>query len=270
MKTYKTIQILFLILTVILLTQQVFALVTIDIDIQPQFGVGEKISLNYTFESSKAEQVNYVVSVNCPNAPQSLLEIRTAQFDKDVPFEEKYVYLEITDDIEPQTCTAYVEIISPIEQTVSKNFIIVTDPSFSFSIELDKKVFVQKEEIHLDYNSDVDSPSMLATLIYPDGTIKQINLPTLIKAEQIGTYTLDLTASKEGYKTISKKEQFAVIEKHAEIEEADFPDTPVADLSEDYDLPEEDDSEKGMVSFYKEIIQNFLEKIIGFFKALFE
>jgi hypothetical protein len=55
-------------------------------------------------------------------------------------------------------------------------------------------------------------------LTLPDKTIQQINLPTSIKAEQIGTYELEITASKQGYKTITTKEQFAVIKKEAEIE----------------------------------------------------
>ena len=42
-------------------------------------------------------------------------------------------------------------------------------------------------------------------------------MPTSIKAEQIGTYELEVTASKEGYKTITKKEQFGVIEGGVEI-----------------------------------------------------
>ena len=42
-------------------------------------------------------------------------------------------------------------------------------------------------------------------------------MPTSIKANQIGTYTLKVTASKEGYKTKTLSTQFGVIEKEAEI-----------------------------------------------------
>ena len=88
---------------------------------------------------------------------------------------------------------------------------------FYFEIDLDKKVFVQNENIYLDYTSSIESPIIFSTLIYSDKTTEQIILPTTILAEQIGTYEIEVIASKEGYKTIIKKEQFAVIEEEAEI-----------------------------------------------------
>jgi len=54
-------------------------------------------------------------------------------------------------------------------------------------------------------------------MTYPNNTKRQLTLPSSIKAEQIGTYTLEAIASKQGYKTMNIKEQFGVIEKEAEI-----------------------------------------------------
>lgn len=81
----------------------------------------------------------------------------------------------------------------------------------------ESKVFVQDENVYLFYSSDADNPSVTATLTHPDGTTRTLNLPESVRAEQIGTYVLDVTASKQGYKTASVKEQFGVIEKEAEI-----------------------------------------------------
>ncbi len=81
------------------------------------------------------------------------------------------------------------------------------------------KVFTSTEDIYMDYSSEVSEPGITATLTYPDKTIKQINLPMSIKAEQIGTYILSIKASKEGYKTLETVAQFAVIEKPAEIKQ---------------------------------------------------
>ena len=93
---------------------------------------------------------------------------------------------------------------------------------FSFDLIFDKKVFVQGEEINLDYISDTEDLSIMSTLIYPDKKTKAITLPKSIKVSQIGTYELDVTASKEGYKTITKKEQFGVIKEQANLKNYSF------------------------------------------------
>jgi len=79
------------------------------------------------------------------------------------------------------------------------------------------KVFVLNKDIYLDYASEVSNPKITAVLTYPDETTRQITIPISIKASQIGSYELKITASKEGYKTITKTEQFAVIEKEPDI-----------------------------------------------------
>ncbi len=94
--------------------------------------------------------------------------------------------------------------------------------SFTFNTILNKKIFLKGEDISIDYSSSVESPVISAKLIFPDETEKEITLPTTIKAEQIGTYNLEVTASKEGYKSVSLIEQFGVIEKNAEISGAVF------------------------------------------------
>jgi len=80
-----------------------------------------------------------------------------------------------------------------------------------------EKIFFQNENIYLDYSSEVKNISINANLTYPDKTLKQLTLPTSIRAEQTGTYTLKITASKEGYKTKTLSTQFGVVEKEAEI-----------------------------------------------------
>jgi hypothetical protein len=79
------------------------------------------------------------------------------------------------------------------------------------------KVFTKNENIYLDYKSEVSGISISALLTMPDKSAKQISLPTSIKAEQIGTYTLKVTASKPVYKTTEKTIQFGVIEQEANI-----------------------------------------------------
>jgi len=79
------------------------------------------------------------------------------------------------------------------------------------------KIFLKNENIYLDFNSEVQNPTITTTLTYPNKKQEQITLPYSFKPSQTGTYNLEVTASKQGYKTITKKEQFGVIEKEAEI-----------------------------------------------------
>ncbi len=227
MKMNKKIQVAFLTLVFfVFLTANVSASVTIDIEIDSQFTVGERISFNYTFVSDVDEEINYMANVNCPEAPQPLLEIKSTILEKNALFEEEYVYMGIVrENIESQNCSAIVAIIEPFETSENKSFEILTKSGFEFRVVLcedqsclePSKVFVRNSDIFLDYSSDVDNPSITAALTFPDKTTQTLTLPTSIKAEQIGTHTLDITASKEGYKTMSVKEQFGVIEQEADI-----------------------------------------------------
>jgi len=216
MKKLKRFLISFFI-SVICLTLVSASILDIDVDIKKSFSIGEKVFFKYTIISDTNERIIFYPYLDCLSVPLPLIEQQNIELKTDEPYIRKYSVLTITKDIEPQTCTAYVQILSPIQKRVSKNFTIVTDPSFSFDIKLDKKIFLLNEDIYLDYDLDIENPSIIATLIYPDKTSRQITLPTSIKAFQIGTYELEVTASKEGYKTITKKEQFGVIEKQADI-----------------------------------------------------
>ena len=104
----------------------------------------------------------------------------------------------------------------------SLEFDIFSIKVFSFSIKSDKKVFTQGEDIDLDYTSDISDLIIGGVLTYPDKSTKSITLPTSIKASQIGTYELEVSASKEGYKTLVVSEQFGVIKGDVKIQETNI------------------------------------------------
>jgi len=194
------------------------ASITTDIDIPNSFLTGEIVSFDYSIISDLDQEIIYILHVICPNAPVAFLQEKTIQLQANQPYTATYSDQVVQDWFESQTCTAYVQILSPIQKIVSKNFTIVTDPAFDFSLTFDKKVFTQGENMYLDYESDISGLGIDATLTYPDDSTESLNLPTTIKAEQIGTYDLKVTASKQDYKTVSLKEQFGVIESEASIE----------------------------------------------------
>tara|TARA_Y100000310_G_scaffold344863_1_gene460091 strand:- start:617 stop:1714 length:1098 start_codon:yes stop_codon:yes gene_type:complete len=225
MKTKKMITGI-LVLILIILTPLISA-TSINIDMKDSFNLDEEVSFKYIILSEQVQEIEYIVSVNCPNAPLPLLEIKTASLEANAPFTETYTYMSVVNEnIEPQTCTAGVNLLSPEEILEKKSFEIITNPSFGFNILTCKdsncaeqtKIFILNQDIYLDYTSEVSEPIITATLTSPDNSVNQLDLSTSIKAEQIGTYILEVKASKQGYKTNIKKTQFGVIEKESKIE----------------------------------------------------
>ena len=212
----------------ILLSSLASAASQIDISIDPVFYEGDIVKFSYRIISPQGETLKYTVGINCDDAPQALLEMKEVQIEKNELFYGEYVYGEIYDTMRGGDCIAGVVILEPYQLSKEKQFRIETSSTFSFSLFFCKdqlcqeksKVFMQGQDIYLTYVSEIDNPTIKATLTNPDKTTTQVILPIQIKAEQIGTYELDVIASKEGYKTITKKSQFAVIEKEPVIKSA--------------------------------------------------
>ena len=214
-------------ISILILLIGIVSAASISIDMQSSFGIGEEVSFNYTLLSNINENIQYVVSVNCPNAPLPLLEIKETSLLANIPLTENYIYLsEVKDDLIAQTCTAIIEVIGSVEVSINKSFEILTNPFFDFNVNLCKEascfersfIFIKGEDIYFNYVSDVHDLTISANLTYPNDQTEKLNIPSLIKAEQIGTYGLEITASKENYKTISKNIQFGVIKEEAKIE----------------------------------------------------
>jgi hypothetical protein len=85
------------------------------------------------------------------------------------------------------------------------------------------RVFAKDETVYLTFDSQFPNPDVEASLILPDGAVKQISLPEALNEELLGTYTLEVTASQEGYTAASLREQFGIIEEHAGILYESFP-----------------------------------------------
>lgn len=199
--------------------------INITMDIKNEFFENDLIYFNYTIVSDTDIEIQHYNFIDCPYGPVPFYNEKKISLKKDSIFSDNYTYVKVTNDFEPQTCTAYIQILSPIQIREEKNFSIITNPSFSFELKTCKdsactekaKVFIKNEDIYIDFDSEVPEPIITATLTLPDKTTQPLSLPTSIKAEQTGTYELDITASKQGYKTITKKEMFGVIEEPPNI-----------------------------------------------------
>lgn len=213
-------------ITFLMYLPAIFAFTSTSIQIEPSFSIGEQVSFSYTLTSDTEEEISYFASIDCEEEPQSMLELKTIFLQPDTPVVESYEGFIIDNTTQPQNCQAIVSIAEPYEITETKQFKIIANPSFEFDIFTCKdsschtksKIFIQEKTIFINYNSEVENPTITATLIYPDKTTKQLTLPTSIKADQIGTYNLEVTASKENYQLIQVSTDFGVIKNEADIE----------------------------------------------------
>jgi len=215
------------------------------------FVYAEGIEVNINIpknEYSVGETVSIKISIKAGPAPFSgslILDYdisEQSEYYQPEPFQE---YFEINaGETKEFLLSEYISEINPsgkytaVAKILDENSQIVKKEEASFNVKGTKKLFeidletckdetcseksktFIKSKIYIFYNASIQSPIIITKLIFPDETTQQISLPYSFEADQIGTYTLEVIASKEGYKTITKKEQFAVIEKHAEIESA--------------------------------------------------
>jgi len=165
-------------------------------------------------ENEDRSYVNLLPPLSIKLNPNEKKEIELYNFSIDETFNEGDYLLSIRviSHNSTEESTKKFKIIGTLKE-LPINLKICKDLSCSES----EKIFSQNETIYLDYSSEVKNISINANLTYPDKTIKQLILPTSIRAEQTGTYTLKVTASKEGYKTKTLSTQFGVVEKEAEI-----------------------------------------------------
>jgi hypothetical protein len=78
-------------------------------------------------------------------------------------------------------------------------------------------VFIKGDNIEISFNSPVEGIDVEGTISCPNGTIRSISLPTLIKGVEPGSYIFKITASKEGYLNKTKTVNVAIIEEQPEI-----------------------------------------------------
>jgi len=209
---------IFSFLVLIILTSNLCtSLLQSKINISPIFYNGDKIQFSYSFLSDQDEDITCYVNVLCENNPLPLSVINQLALKKDDTIFENYSGWTINNNSISGNCLASISVLEPFNLNIEEPFVINTLKLFSLNLILNKKIFAQNENITIDYSSSVENPLIYTILIYPNKDINQINLPYLFNPDQIGTYTLNITSSKEGYKTITETEQFGVIESDVQI-----------------------------------------------------
>jgi len=208
----------------------VAAEMAVEIQMVDSFGAGERLKFDYTLQSDSSLEVTILPHIKCPNAPVALLKKETINLEGNVPYAGIYEDLVVDESFEPQTCEAYIEFVEPERERVSEAFSIETEPIFSFGVDFCKdsgclrktRVFVKDEEVFISYGSEVKGSSFSATLSLPDGSRSDVNLPISVRVNQVGVYTLDVSAFKKGYQGVNEKMKFAVIAEKPTIGEINF------------------------------------------------
>jgi hypothetical protein len=203
------------------------AVLNVSIEVR-DFSIGETAGFSYTILSDRNDDIVYTPSIRCIDAPQKMLEARALSLKAGVPVTSAYEDFLVTDEMVSQQCVAEVKTQEPFNLNAEKVFSINALASFSFDVKACKDavcgksggIFIKGDDIYLGYESSIDSPSIESKLTFPDGSARQVSLPSSIKADQTGTYVLEATASKPGFKASSKSREFAVIEKPAVIRAA--------------------------------------------------
>ncbi len=196
----------------------------IDLRINISSSFQEKDPVYFFYELLSDVETKLIVTsgIECPEfyaPPADATEFELKS--NDILYEVYNPGIVVTESVKPQTCTAYVEVLGPVQQKTEKTFIINTVPYFEFDLVLNKNKFEQDEEILIYYESELQDPETTTTLTFPDKSIIELELPATIMPEQTGTYEIQSTASKNGYITQESTEQFSVIEEEI-VEETFF------------------------------------------------
>lgn len=208
------------------------AAAAINMEITPkktEFIEGDMLAFDYTISSTTKQDIIFIPHIICPAAPVGFLEQKTANLNAGDSISGKYQGAVIEDNIEPQECTASIAILSPEKKKVEKKVKIATKPSFELLIktcEDDKCVkkknsFVKGSKVYLNAISKV-LPSLSANVVYPDGKREPLAVPGSFTASQSGKYTIEVSASKVGYKAFKGTIEIAVIEQAYTVPYADF------------------------------------------------
>lgn len=229
---------------VVLFCSVVSAVPVIEIVMEPTFYEGDVIGFSYSFLSEQNELISYVANVNCFGSAMALLEVKETDLIVGELFVDEYRYGIVDENVKSGRCLASVSVLEPYEMGITEFFEVSGLFEFSFDLMFEKKVFLQNEDVYLDYESSVDDVVVSVVLESPDGVQEDIVLPISMKVEQIGTYELRVVAFKEGYRDVNLKEQFAVIEEEVKIERVNFSEEDAfvdEDVVEDVEVKDEVD-----------------------------
>jgi hypothetical protein len=208
----------------------VHAEIFLDLNVQNSFSINENLSFTYSLTSDSDVELKILPGIMCRNIPIAPLDEKIINLSAGKVYTDSYQDQVVQNWFGSQTCTAYVRVLSPVQKEVSKNFSIASLNLCTLDIELCKtsscteksKVFNLHDSIYLNYHSSIQDAVPSGNITYPDGTIRSLSLPFILKAEQIGAHTLNVNLQGSECTVKNIAVEFAVIEKPADIQESTY------------------------------------------------
>jgi len=222
----KSIRIIFGILSILILHVSVaYASIDITINSKDVYDVGEDLIFKYALISDSDISIDYSAALICRDSPQALLELKKADLIGGVPLIEEYSAGVVDDSYHNEFCNFSVMMLEPFNIVKEKSIKIEADKEMDFFVEICKddaclekaKVFVLGEEPFISYESSYDGLEISALLIFPDGSYEEIIIPGKLSADKVGSFSIEVSVSKTGFKPLKIVESFAVIEKNVDI-----------------------------------------------------
>jgi len=229
----------------------------IKINVKDSFSVGEQIGFDYEIYSPNNAAIKYVANYECEDAPFPTEYVEEIELKTGKTIKKTYSKQVVEESFEPQACLAYVKILEPVEKKLERDFRIEADPSFDIKLKLCNedepcfehyKVFLKGEELYLGWESEVENFEFTAKLIDPNGYQEDIAVTRPYSLDKTGTYTILFDAQKIGYKDVSQKVEFAVIDKHIPVVEKSFKGDPPMTGSNTKDMSQFSTKEVFLVS----------------------
>jgi hypothetical protein len=199
-------------------------LIDINITVDPSFTDGDEMQFDYSLVSTEDVEIEYVVGISCPNAPQGVLDIQTATLSAGVALAGSYSWGELPFDIPPQECEARVDVIGEVEAAASEKFSVENEETVSYKLMLCKDedckeqstVFLIEEEIFLDYYSEEDI-TVEAYILNSKGEKQNIDIPSSVSYDHMDTFEIVAVGSAEGMIESVQTAPFAVLDEIPKI-----------------------------------------------------
>lgn len=198
---------------------------------QHTYGPGDTVLISAAFTSTENVRVDAIIDCLITGRKESAIPVFTSRSltippgggERVTVYQEEVSATTLSDEY-TAVCTLNVDGI--VEDRKDATFIIEgTLDEFSYTPLLcqdsecsrESLTFLQGDMVYIRYFSSISGISVRGSLTSPDGKARQIVLPAEVRADQTGTYTLALSASKQGYKEMSTRTQFAVLKEEPNI-----------------------------------------------------
>ena len=128
--------------------------------------------------------------------------------------------------------------------------------SFSFNLLvcedkgcfIKRDVFYQNQDIYLDYSSDVEGLTIIGKLINSTKDWSNVNIPSKLNFDEIGTYMLKVYVYKKNYTHKNISLEFGVIEKKVSDNETEI--LAGEEIIDDEEIEGEDEKEDLLEKFW--------------------